>query len=106
MEVTLTHQVMDELRECGDPHARSLAWPGLGGAGRRARAHDMRVNGLPKSGPGPSPCRGVVAWIVIKSQLIARFLWADKIGGRGLGPIKGARQPASISSQFCFRLSS
>jgi hypothetical protein len=60
MEATLTHQVMDERRECGEPHARarSLAWPGLAGRGegRRARAHDMRVNGPPKS--GPSPCGG------------------------------------------------
>jgi hypothetical protein len=59
MEATLTHQVMDERRECGEPHARarSLASPGRaggrGGAGRRARAHDMRVNGPPKSGPSP-----------------------------------------------------
>jgi hypothetical protein len=65
MEATLTHQVMDERRECGEPHARarllarSLASPrlaGRGGAGQRARAHDMRVNGPPKS--GPSPCGG------------------------------------------------
>jgi hypothetical protein len=49
MEATLTHQVMDERRECGEPHA--LASPGRGGAGRRARAHDMRVNGPPKSAP-------------------------------------------------------
>ena len=46
MEATLTHQVMDERRECGEPHARArslasprlawpgLAWPGRGGAGR------------------------------------------------------------------------
>ena len=43
MEATLTHQVMDERRECGEPHARArsprlvwpgLAWPGLAGAGR------------------------------------------------------------------------
>jgi hypothetical protein len=55
MEATLTHQVMDERRECGEPHARarSLAWPG-----RRARAHDMRVNGPPKSGPPPLRGRG------------------------------------------------
>jgi hypothetical protein len=27
---------MDERRECGEPHARSLAWPGLAkGAGAR-----------------------------------------------------------------------
>jgi hypothetical protein len=50
MEATLTHQVMDERRECGEPHARarSLASPGR-------RAHDMRVNGPPKSGPSPRP---------------------------------------------------
>jgi hypothetical protein len=41
MEATLTHQVMDERRECGEPHVRALAR--LAGAGRRARAHDMRV---------------------------------------------------------------
>ena len=37
MEVTITHQVMDERRECGEPHARALArlaWPGLAGPGR------------------------------------------------------------------------
>jgi hypothetical protein len=32
MEVTLTHQVMNERRECGEPHERALAR--LGGAGR------------------------------------------------------------------------
>jgi hypothetical protein len=36
MEATLTHQVMDEKRECGEPHARALAssglaWPARGG---------------------------------------------------------------------------
>jgi hypothetical protein len=52
MEATLTYQVMDERRECGEPHARALARlasSGLGGA----RAHDMRMNGPPKSGPSP-----------------------------------------------------
>lgn len=37
MEATLTHQVMDERRECGEPHARALARlarPGRAGAGR------------------------------------------------------------------------
>jgi len=41
MEATLTHQVMDERRECGEPHARArslasprLAWPGRAGPGR------------------------------------------------------------------------
>jgi hypothetical protein len=50
MEATLTHQVMDERRECRKPHTRARS-PGLGGAGRRARAHDMHVNGPPKSSP-------------------------------------------------------
>jgi hypothetical protein len=31
MEATLTHQVMNERRECGEPHALArLAWPGRG----------------------------------------------------------------------------
>jgi hypothetical protein len=37
MEATLTHQVINERRECGEPHARALARlasPGRGGAGR------------------------------------------------------------------------
>jgi hypothetical protein len=33
MEATLTHQVMDERRESGEPHARARS-PGRGGAGR------------------------------------------------------------------------
>jgi hypothetical protein len=58
MEATLTHQVMDERRECGEPHVRARS---LAGAGRRARSHDMRVNGPPKS--GPSPCRGAARFL-------------------------------------------
>jgi hypothetical protein len=38
MKATLTYQVMDERRVCGEPHARALArlaWPGRGeGRGR------------------------------------------------------------------------
>jgi hypothetical protein len=60
MEVTLTHQVMDERRECGEPHARARS-PGLAWPGRRAWAHDMRVNGPPKS--GPSPCGGMASFL-------------------------------------------
>jgi hypothetical protein len=41
---------MYERRECGEPHARARS------PGRRARAHDMRVNGPPKS--APSSCGG------------------------------------------------
>jgi hypothetical protein len=36
MEATLTHQVMDERRECGEPHACALArLAGAKGAGAR-----------------------------------------------------------------------
>jgi hypothetical protein len=62
MEATLNHQVMDERRERREPHA-CLAWPG-----RRARAHDMRVNDPPKSGPSPCgfllPFYFLVAWLL------------------------------------------
>jgi hypothetical protein len=51
MEATLTHQVMDKKRECGEPHALARSLASRGRAGRRARAHDMRVNGPPKSAP-------------------------------------------------------
>jgi hypothetical protein len=58
--------------------------PGLAGPGRRARAHDMRVNGPPKS--GPSPCGGATSFcrIAIKSKLNARFSRADEIEERYL----------------------
>jgi hypothetical protein len=39
MEATLTHQVMDERRECGEPHARALALPGQGGANGAGARH-------------------------------------------------------------------
>jgi hypothetical protein len=48
-----------------------LAWPGLGGVGwvgRRARAHDMRVNGPPKS--DPSPCGGAATSPAASLQII------------------------------------
>jgi hypothetical protein len=61
---------MDERRECGEPHARTRSRR-LAGAGRRARAHDMRMNGPPESGPSPcgdatSFCRlnFLVAWLL------------------------------------------
>jgi hypothetical protein len=103
MEVTLTHQVMDERRECGEPRARArsprLAGPGRAGAkgagARHAREWSAEIRSLALRGRD-----------YLLPFLIARFLWADKIGGRGLGPIKGARQPASKSSQFRFHLSS
>jgi hypothetical protein len=43
MEATLTHQVMDERRECGEPNARArsprLAWRGKG----RGRMTDREI---------------------------------------------------------------
>jgi hypothetical protein len=48
-----------------------LAGRAGGRAGRRARAHDMRVNGPPKSGPSPWRGRGyllpfdfLVSWLL------------------------------------------
>jgi hypothetical protein len=80
MEATLTHQVMDERRECGEPRARALARlasPGRGGAGRRARAHDMRVNGPPKS--GPSPCGGTTSFCrLIFGYLAVTLILTDR----------------------------
>jgi hypothetical protein len=52
MEATLTLQVMDERRECGEPHARtrSLALPGLAGAkgagARHAREWSAEIRPL------------------------------------------------------------
>jgi hypothetical protein len=53
MEVTLTHQVMDERRECREPHARALtrlAWPGRAGAkgagARHAREWSTEIRPL------------------------------------------------------------
>jgi hypothetical protein len=63
MEVTLTHQVMDERRECGEPHARALARlasPGRGGAkgvgARHAREWSAEIRPLALRG-APSFCR-------------------------------------------------
>jgi hypothetical protein len=46
MEATLTHQVMDERRECREPHARarSLGWGSAKGAGaRHAREWSAKI---------------------------------------------------------------
>jgi hypothetical protein len=75
MEATLTHQVMDERRECGEPHARAR-WPGLGRAGRRARAHDMRVNGPPKS--GPSPCGGAATFCRLIFWFLGCYVYPNR----------------------------
>jgi hypothetical protein len=49
MEASLTHQAMDERRECGEPHARAR-WPGLAGAkgagARHAREWSAEIRPL------------------------------------------------------------
>jgi hypothetical protein len=97
MEATLTHQVMDERRECGEPHARARS-PRLAWAGRRARARDMRVNGPPKS--GPSPCGGaatfcrlifLVSWLFRLSTTEVHLRSGEQVSGtlRLLDPAPG-----------------
>ena len=78
MEATLTHQVMDERRECGEPHARvrspRLAWPGLGWAGlggakgagaRHAREWSAEIRPLALRGRGYLlPFDFLVSWLL------------------------------------------
>jgi hypothetical protein len=72
MEATLTHQVMDERRECGEPHARALArlaWPGLGGAkgagARHAREWSAEIRPLALRGRGYLlPFDFLVSWLL------------------------------------------
>jgi hypothetical protein len=60
MEATLTHQVMDERRECGEPHARALArlaspgrtGAGLGAGARHAREWSAEIRPLALRGRG------------------------------------------------------
>ena len=72
MEATLTHQVMDERRECGEPHARALAclaWPGRGGAkgagARHAREWSAEIRPLALRGRGYLlPFDFLVSWLL------------------------------------------
>jgi hypothetical protein len=72
MEATLTHQVMDERREGGEPHARALArlvWPGLAGAtGARPRhAREWSVEIRPLALRGRNfllPFEFLVTWLL------------------------------------------
>ena len=77
MEATLTHQVMDERRECGEPHARALArlaspglaWPGLAGAkgagARHAREWSAEIRPLALRGRGYLlPFDFLVSWLL------------------------------------------
>jgi hypothetical protein len=68
MEATLTHQVMDERREYGEPHARAR-WPGLGGAKgagtRHAREWSVKIRPLALRGREFFlPFYFLVAWLL------------------------------------------
>jgi hypothetical protein len=68
MEATLTHQVMDERRECGEPHARARS-PGLGrakGAGaRHARKWSAEIRPIALQGRGYLlPFDFLVSWLL------------------------------------------
>jgi hypothetical protein len=74
MEATLTHQVMDESRECGEPHARprSLAWTGRAGAKgagpRHAREWSAEIRPLALRGRGfLLPFDFLVTWLLRSS---------------------------------------
>jgi hypothetical protein len=45
MEVTLTHQFIDEMRECGEPHARARS-PRLGAGARHVREWSAEIQPL------------------------------------------------------------
>ena len=71
MEATLTHQVMDERRECGEPHARArsprLAWPGgaKGAGARHAREWSAEIRPLALRGRGYLlPFDFLVSWLL------------------------------------------
>jgi hypothetical protein len=68
MEATLTHQVMDERRECGEPHARArspgLAWAKGAGA-RYAREWSAEIRPLALRGRGYLlPFDFLVSWLL------------------------------------------
>jgi hypothetical protein len=70
MEATLTHQVMDERRECGEPHALArLVWPGRAGAkgagARHAREWSAEIRPLALRGRGYLlPFDFLVSWLL------------------------------------------
>jgi hypothetical protein len=67
MEATLTHQVMDERRECGEQNARALArLAGPKGAGaRHAREWSAEIRPLALRGRGYLlPFDFLVSWLL------------------------------------------
>jgi hypothetical protein len=68
MKATLTHQVMDEWRECGEPHTRARS-PGRGGANgagaRHAREWSAEIRPLALRGRGYLlPFDFLVSWLL------------------------------------------
>jgi hypothetical protein len=68
MEVTLTHQAMDERRECGEPHARARS-PGRAGAkgagARHAHEWSAEIRPLALRGRGYLlPFNFLVSWLL------------------------------------------
>jgi hypothetical protein len=49
MEATLTHQVMDERRECGEPHVLARRGGATGAGARYAREWSVEIRPLEKS---------------------------------------------------------
>jgi hypothetical protein len=64
MEATLTHQVMDERRECGEPHARALA-RAKGAGARHALEWSAEIRPLALRGLGYLlPFDFLVSWLL------------------------------------------
>jgi hypothetical protein len=65
MEATLTHQVMDERRECGEPHARALARLAWAKGARHAREWSAEIRPLALRGRGYLlPFDFLVSWLL------------------------------------------
>jgi hypothetical protein len=67
MEATLAHQVMDERRECGEPHARALARLASpkGAGARHAREWSAEIRPLALRGRGYLlPFDFLVSWLL------------------------------------------
>jgi hypothetical protein len=65
MEVTLTHQVIDERRECGEPHALARLAGAKGAGARHAREWSAEIRPLALRGRGfLLPSDFLVTWLL------------------------------------------
>jgi hypothetical protein len=65
MEATLTHQVMDERRECGEPHALASLAGAKGAGARHAREWSAEIQPLALRGCGYLlPFDFLVSWLL------------------------------------------